>query len=123
MAVWGTRTLSPTNDAFKYIGATRLFMFVEKSVFNSTQSYVFESIGPNLYTSLSAQLNSFLLSLFQQGYFAGASPTQAYSVLCDITNNPPEISDQGQVVCDVGIAPNTPGEFIRVRFSQLTLSS
>jgi phage tail sheath protein FI len=122
MAVWGTRTLSATNDAFKFIGAVRLFMFVEKSVFNSTQSYVFESIGPNLYTAIKGQLESFLRSLFQQGYLAGASPSQAYSVICDSTNNPPEVSNQGQVICDVGIAPNKPGEIIRFRLAQRTIS-
>lgn len=122
MAVWGCRTLSATNDAFKFIGAVRLFMFVEKSVFNSTQSYVFESIGPNLYTAIKGQLESFLRSLFLQGYLAGAAPSQAYSVVCDSTNNPPEISNQGQVICDVGIAPNKPGEIIRFRLAQRSIS-
>ena len=122
MCVWGVRTLYAANDAFKFVGAVRLFMFVEKSVFNSTQSYVFESVGPNLYTAISGQLNSFLRGLFNQGYLAGASTSQAFSVLCDSTNNPPEVADQGQVICEVGIAPNKPGEFIRFKLSQKTIS-
>jgi phage tail sheath protein FI len=121
-AVWGTRTLSPTSDAFKWVSAVRLFIFVEKSVFNSTHNLVFENIGAGLYTSIKAQLDGFLLNLFNQGYFAGSTPSQAYKVICDSSNNPPEVANAGQVVVSVAIAPNRPGEFIRFVFSQTVLS-
>lgn len=121
--VWGVRTMSATNDAFRYINAVRLFIFVEKSVNNSTQNYVFESIGTNLYTSIKAQLVSFLTNLYLQAYFAGSSPSQAFAVVCDSSNNPPAVADAGQVICDVGIAPNKPGEFIRFRLAQKTIDS
>ncbi len=122
MCVWGVRTMSASNDAFRYINAVRLFSFVEKSVFNSTHNYVFESINSNLYTNIKTQLNSFLLNLHNQGYFAGNTPSQSYVVKIDTDNNPPEVQEQGQVVCDVAIAPNKPGEFIRFRIAQLVNS-
>jgi phage tail sheath protein FI len=122
MAVWGVRTLSSTNDAFKYVNAVRLFIFVEKSIFNSTHSLVFESINSNLYAAIKTQLDSFLLNLYNTGHFAGATPAQAFSVVCDGSNNPPEVVNAGQVVIDVALAPNRPGEFIRFRLAQKTLS-
>lgn len=121
MAIWGVRTLA-ADSAWKYINATRLFIFVEKSVFNSTHQYVFESIGQTLYTQIKAQLDGFLLGLFGTGHFAGSSPSQAFFVQCDAENNPPEVVNAGQVVIDVGIAPNKPAEFIRFRFAQKALS-
>jgi len=123
LAVWGSRTLSSTNDAFKHVSAVRLFMFVEKSVFNSTHNLLFESINSNLYTAIKTQLDSFLLNLYNTGHFAGDSPAQAFRVVCDGSNNPPEVANAGEVVVDVAIAPNRPGEFIRFRFAQKTLSS
>lgn len=122
MAVWGVRTLSSTNDAFKYIASTRLFQFVEKSVFNSTHSLVFENMNTNLYTRIKGQIESFLLNLFNNGYFAGTAPSQAYFVKCDASNNPPEVFNAGQIVCDIGLAPNRPGEFIRFRFTEKLVS-
>lgn len=123
MAVWGVRTASATNDVFRYVNAVRLFQFVQKSVFNSTHSLVFESVGPDLYSRIQTKLDSFLLNLFEEGHFAGSTPRQAYFVTVDETNNPPEVVNQGQVVVDVGIAPNRPGEFIRFRFAEKTLNS
>lgn len=123
LAVWGVRTMSPTNDVLRYVNAVRLFQFVEKSIFNSTFGFVFESINANLYASIKSTVDAFLLNLFTTGHFAGNTPDQAFFVIVDETNNPPEVVNQGQVVVDIGIAPNRPGEFIRFRFSQKTLTA
>jgi phage tail sheath protein FI len=123
LAVWGVRTLSPTNDVLRYVNAVRLFQFVEKSIFNSTFNFVFESITSNLYGQIKTTVDSFLLNLYSTGHFAGNSPAQAYFVICDESNNPPEVANAGQVIVDIGIAPNRPGEFIRFRFSQKTLTA
>jgi hypothetical protein len=117
MCVWGARTLSPTSDDFKWINAVRLFIYVEKAVFNSTHGFVFENINNNLYASIKGSLDSFLLGLFNQGYFAGSTTSAAYEVVCDTSNNPASVVNAGQVIVDVAIAPNKPGEFIRFRFA------
>ena len=123
LAVWGVRTMSPTNDVLRYINAVRLFQFVEKSIFNSTFGFVFESITSNLYAQIKTTIDGFLLNLYNTGHFAGSSPGAAFFVICDGTNNPPEVANLGQVIVDIGIAPNRPGEFIRFRFSQKTLTA
>jgi len=123
LAVWGVRTMSSTNDVLRYINAVRLFQFVEKSIFNSTFGFVFESISSNLYSQIKTTIDGFLLNLFNTGHFAGVTPDQSFFVICDGTNNPPEVANLGQVVVDIGIAPNRPGEFIRFRFSQKTLTA
>lgn len=119
LAVWGVRTISPTSE-WRYINARRLFMFVEKSVFESTHWIVFENNGPGLWTRVKAQLEGFLKNLYNENYFAGSSPAQAFFVICDESNNPPESVANGQVIIDVGIAPNKPAEFVRFRFQQKT---
>jgi phage tail sheath protein FI len=122
IAVWGVRTMSPTNDIFRYINAVRLFQFVEKSTFNSTQFAVFENINTSLFNQLKTTMDSFLNGLFNSGHFAGDNPSQSYFVVVDGTNNTPETINQGKVIVDVGIAPNRPAEFVVFRFAQKTLS-
>lgn len=120
LAVWGVRTIAQESE-WRYINARRLFMFVEKSVFNSTHWIVFENNGPELWSRISGQLGGFLLNLYNSGYFAGNSPSQAFFVTCDSSNNPQSSIDAGQVIIDVGIAPNKPAEFVRFRFQQKSL--
>jgi phage tail sheath protein FI len=120
LAIWGVRTIAIESE-WRYINARRLFMFVEKSVFNATHWIVFENNGPMLWAKVKAQLTGFLTNLFNEGYFAGNSPSQAFFVICDETNNPQSSIDAGQVIIDVGLAPNKPAEFVRFRFSQVSL--
>jgi phage tail sheath protein FI len=116
-AVWGSRTLATTGD-FQQINARRLFIFLEKSVFNSTHDFVFESIGTGLYSSIGGRISGFLNTLFLQGYFKGDSPSQAFFVKCDESNNPPSMQAALTVICDIGIAVNEPAEFIVFRFQR-----
>lgn len=120
--VWGARTLDIAGGEWPYIQMRRLFMFVEKSVFNSTHLHVFKNNGSSLWSAIRTQVVSFLLGLHQSGYFAGNSPDESFFVICDRSNNPQNTVDQGLVFCDVGIAPNKPAEFIVFRFQQLSLT-
>lgn len=121
LAVWGVRTIS-VDSTWRYVNARRLFMFLEKSIYNATFWIVFENNGPALWAKIKTQLNGFLGNLFTQGYFAGSSPSQAYSVICDSTNNTQATIDAGQVIIDVAVAPNIPAEFVVFRFTQLSSS-
>lgn len=120
LVAWGARTLEVNGD-FPYIQMRRLFMFVEKSVFNSTQGFVFESNTAGLRAAIKLQIEAFLLGLHRSGHFAGTSPAQSFFVICDGSNNPQTTIDQGQLVVDVGIAPTKPAEFIVFRFQQKTI--
>ena len=53
----------------------------------------------------------------------GLTPAEAYYVKCDDETNPAEGIDAGQVVCEIGIAPVKPAEFVVFRFSQKALES
>lgn len=119
-AVWGARTIS-ADSAWRYVATRRMFMFLEKSIFNSTFWAVFEPNGPGLWGTLSQQVSSFLLGLFNAGYFAGTSPSQAYFVICDDSNNDQSSIDAGMVVVDVGVAPTKPAEFVVFRMAQTSL--
>jgi hypothetical protein len=97
-------------------------MFLEKSIYNSTFWIVFENNGSGLWSRIKTQISGFLQNLFNDNYFAGNTPKQAYSVVVDSTNNTAASVDAGQVVIDVGAAPNKPAEFVRFRFTQQSIS-
>ena len=122
LAVWGVRTIAQESE-WRYINARRLFMFVERSIYNATFWIVFENNGPALWARIKAQVQGFLNGLFNDGLFAGSTPAEAFFVIVDDTNNSPESIEAGQVIIDVGIAPNRPAEFVRFRFQQKTLSA
>ena len=122
LAVWGGRTISNRTE-WRYINARRLFMFLEKSIYNETFWAVFENNNPSLWSKLRTQIGGFLNFLFSAGYFAGSNPSQAFFVICDSSNNLAVTVDQGQVIMDVGVAPNKPAEFVRVRFAQKSIES
>lgn len=116
--IWGARTLS--RDDFMYIQRRLFFMFVEKSVYKSTWGFVFETISTGMYDRIKNLVEGFLSGLLSLGYFPTGIPSQAYKVICDTSNNTPAIAEQGIVICDVYLAPTTPGEFILFRYQQLT---
>ncbi len=123
LAVWGVRTMAgPSQSEWRYISARRLFNFLEKSIFNATAWIVFENNGPALWTRIASQLNGFLTAMFNDGLFAGRTPSEAFFVIVDSSNNTAASIDLGQVIIDVGVAPNRPAEFVRFRFAQKTLT-
>ena len=121
LAVWGVRTISNLSE-WRYINVRRLFMFLEKSIYNSTFWIVFENNGPGLWTKIKGQIVGFLTGLFNDGLFAGTSTSESFFVIVDDSNNTPATIEAGQVIIDVGVAPNKPAEFVRFRFQQLVLS-
>lgn len=116
--VWGARTLENPPADFRFLHVRRLFNFLKASIFNSTHGFVFENVGASLRERIRLSVQSFLLTLYGQGLFKGASPQEAFDVICDESNNPPEVEESGTVICDIYVAANIPGEFIVFRIQQ-----
>jgi phage tail sheath protein FI len=117
--IWGARTLS-SDPEWRYINVRRLFNFVAESIMEGTQWSVFEPNDQRLWASLQINVSNFLQRLWRDGALFGATPGEAYYVKCDAETNPPEVIEAGQVVCEIGIAPVKPAEFVIFRLSQFT---
>lgn len=112
--VWGARTTS-SDAAWRYVNVRRVVSTVISSVERGLQWAVFETNTPLLWKTLSRQVNAFLLDLWNQGYFKGHTPEEAFFVKCDEENNPPALRDQGQVVIECGVCPVRPAEYLIFR--------
>jgi phage tail sheath protein FI len=54
----------------------------------------------------------------QTGVLAGSTPDQSFFVVCDSTNNTPASVANGAVNISVGVALQTPAEFIVIQIGQ-----
>ena len=117
--IWGARTLS-SDQAFMQINVRRLFILIRKSVEKFAQWVVFEPNQPSLWKNLVRSCTVFLDDLWQRGALVGGSREEAFYVKCDEETNPPEARDAGELVCEIGISPVKPAEFIIVRIHQWT---
>ncbi len=117
--VWGARTLS-SDPAWRYLNVRRLFNYLEESILNGTQWVVFEPNDDALWAKIRRTIAAFLVMEWRKGALFGLTPDEAFYVKCDRENNPAEAIDAGQVLCEVGIAPVKPAEFVVFRLSQFS---
>jgi len=117
--IWGARTLS-SDPEWRYINVRRLFNYVAESIMEGTQWSVFEPNDEKLWIQLRIAVSNFLTRTWNEGALFGATPAEAFFVKCDAETNPPEVIEAGQVICEIGIAPVKPAEFVIFRLSQFT---
>jgi uncharacterized protein len=117
--VWGARTLS-SDPAWRYLNVRRLFNYLEESILNGTQWVVFEPNDDALWAKIRRTIAAFLVMEWRKGALFGLTPDEAFYVRCDRETNPAEAIDAGQVLCEVGIAPVKPAEFVVFRLSQFS---
>lgn len=118
IVAWGARTLS-SDPENKYVSVRRMQIFLRVSIFNGIQWAVFEPNDEPLWSQLRLNIGSFMNTLFRQGAFQGATPSEAYFVKCDSETTTQADIDNGIVNVLVGFAPLKPAEFVVVRISQL----
>jgi phage tail sheath protein FI len=101
----------------------RLFIIVEESIKNSTNWVVFEPNGADLWSRVKMTISSFLEGLYAGGMLAGNSPEQAYFVDIGPTTMTRDDIENGRLICNIGIAPVKPAEFVIFRVTQFTAES
>ncbi|MFI0806588.1 phage tail sheath family protein [Streptomyces echinatus] len=117
--VWGARTLS-SDPAWRYLNIRRYFNYLEESILIGTQWVVFEPNDHALWARIRRNISAFLVNEWRAGALFGQRPEEAYYVKCDEETNPPESVDVGRVVCEIGIAPVKPAEFVIFRLAQFS---
>jgi hypothetical protein len=116
--IWGARTIS-SDPEWRYINVRRLFNMVEHSIENGTQWVVFEPNDAGLWKKITRNIKAFLSRIYMSGALFGSSPDKAFFVKCDDETNPPEVIDAGQVICEIGMCPVKPAEFVIFRIGQM----
>jgi phage tail sheath protein FI len=118
LRVLGARTLSSDPDA-RYVPVRRIIMLLLRTFDRATQWAVFEPNDHRTRTNLVVGFGNFLLRLWEMGALAGTTPDAGFAVRCDETNNPAATVDNGQLFCDIAVAPVDPLEFIVLRIGRV----
>lgn len=117
--VWGARTMT-ANALWKYVNVRRLLIFLEHSIYEGTQWVVFEPNGKPLWARVTDAIRLFLRAQWRVGALRGATEDKAFFVRCEETTMTQEDIDNGRLICEVGVAPVRPAEFVIFRIFQHT---
>lgn len=117
VVVNGARTLKKT-DLTKYVPTRRSLNFIKANVNQISQFAVFEPNGEKLWADLSSRIANFLSAFWSNGGLRGNSAAEAYYITCNATNNTSASIEAGEVNIEVGVALQTPAEFIVINISQ-----
>ena len=116
--VWGARTLSPHRE-WRYVNVRRVFLILRRWIEHNMNDLAFEPNEPSLWNRVLERLRGFCYELFVRGALKGTTVEEAFFLKCDAELNPPEVREEGKVVCDIGLAPAAPAEFIVVRMTRV----
>jgi len=117
--VWGARTLT-SDSLWKYVNIRRLFIFIERSIDRGLQWVVFEPNDNLLWGRVKDTIRLFLRSQWRRGALLGRTEEEAFFVTCDRTTMTQDDILNGRLICEIGIAPVKPAEFVIFRICQLT---
>jgi hypothetical protein len=118
--VFGARTLvTLTDEQWRYVPVRRMALFLEQTFLANLKWVLFEPNDEPLWSAIVVSINDFMLGLFNQGAFQGATPSVAFSVQCDSTTTTQTDIDAGVVNIVVGFAPLIPAEFVIITITQL----
>jgi len=110
---WGARTAS-SDPEWRFITVRRLFIMLRRSLEAGFAWLTFEPNNYQTWDQLKSRTTAFLTDLFAKGMLVGGNADEAFFVKCDAETNPPDQIDAGQLVCEIGVAPAVPAEFIMI---------
>ena len=115
--VWGARTCS-SNSLWKYVNVRRLFIYLEESIKSQTNWAVFEPNDEMLWARVGRTIRAFLRDMWRSGALVGNTEDQAFYV--NIGRDTMSQSDipNGRLICEIGVAPSRPAEFVIFRITQ-----
>lgn len=120
LLVWGARTLKGNDNNWRYIAVRRTVSYVERTVKNELQPFVFEANTPMTWLKINTMIAEFLEDLWQQGGLTGATAKDAFFIeIGQGTTMTDQDILEGRMKIRIGLAAVRPAEFIIVEFSQL----
>jgi len=115
----GART-QQRNASTKFITVRRSLNFLKQALKDSTAYALFEPNDARLYEDLTVRITSLLTTFWGSGGLKGKTTGEAFYVVCNSSNNSEQSVENGIVNIQVGVALQTPAEFIVINISQFT---
>lgn len=116
--VYGARTLLQGYPSM-YVSVRRTLMKIEHDCVELVQFALFEPNVPTLWSNITTVLTNYLTQQTQAGLLGSTSPANAFSIICDATNNSSTSAQAGLLNVQVAVALGSPAEIIIITLSQL----
>jgi hypothetical protein len=110
IVLFGDKTLQSKPSAFDRINVRRLFIVLEKAIADAAQFSLFEFNDEFSRAQFVALVTPFLRDV------QGRRGITDFKVVCDTTNNTPQVIDSNQFVGDIYIKPARSVNFIQLNF-------
>jgi Phage tail sheath protein subtilisin-like domain/Phage tail sheath C-terminal domain len=110
IVLFGDKTLQNKPSAFDHINVRRLFITLEKSISKAAQFALFEFNDEFTRAQFVALVTPFLRDV------QGRRGITDFKVVCDTTNNTPQVIDSNQFVGDIYIKPARSINYIQLNF-------
>ncbi len=116
IVVWGARTQCE-DEIWRFVNVRRLLGYIGKQLQVDNQWAVFENNTVDLRATVARDARYFLHDLWEKGALKGASPDEAFRIVCDTENNPSSVVDSGILVVDVWVNPVQTNEFVHLQLT------
>ena len=114
--VWGARTMAGTDNDYRYVNVRRFLGMLDASLHQGLAPFVFKPNTAETWARVRATTEVFLAQFFRDGAFQGTREEQAFYVRVGLHDTMTQADlDNGRIVCEVGVAPLRPAEFIVLR--------
>lgn len=122
--IYGARTLS-TSPYYRFMTTRVILNVLSGTLSRAFDEVVFSSVDGQgaLFGRIKQTAIGICERLRQAGALFGATPEEAYLVVCDRTNNPPLDLERGVVSCDVIVKPSPILEALSIRVSRAALGA
>jgi len=108
--LFGDKTFSMKDSAFSRINVRRLFLTIEKAIAKAARSSLFEFNDDFTRSQFVNLIDPFLRTI------KGRRGIYDYQVVCDTTNNTPDVIDANQFIGDIYIKPARSINYIQLNF-------
>jgi len=115
--LFGDKTGETETSTLSRINVSRLFMYIKKALAPVARSILFEQNDSITRTRFKVAAEGFLDRI------VGQRGIQAYRVVCDSSNNTPEIVEANYFVADILIKPVTSINYVTITLTNKDLSS
>jgi len=108
--LWGQKTLLTKPSAFDRINVRRLFITIEKAISKAAKYFLFEFNDEITRAQFRNMVEPYLRDV------KGRRGIYDFRVICDSTNNTPEVIDRNQFVATILVKPARVAEWITLNF-------
>ena len=108
--LFGDKTLLAKPSAFDRINVRRLFILLEKSIARMAESFLFEFNDSFTRSRFVSTVEPFLRDI------QGRGGVQDFAIVCDDSNNTPEVVDRNEFRGDIYVKPSRSINFIQLQF-------